>query len=55
MSEGWEVVVTDGEEKTLDPADFEKLLELKQVTTLTFATTDPQPPYLNCPAPNSAP
>src|ERR1700758_5116878 len=31
-SEGWEVVVTDGEERTLDPADFEKLFELKQVT-----------------------
>ena len=32
-SEGWEVVVTDGEEKVLDPAGFEKLFELKQVTT----------------------
>ena len=42
-SEGWEVVVTDGEERTLDPADFEKLFELKQVSTLTFAATDPQP------------
>jgi hypothetical protein len=36
-SEGWEVVVTDGEEKTLDPADFEKLFEIKEVSTLTFA------------------
>jgi hypothetical protein len=26
-SEGWEVIVTDGEERTLDPADFEKLFE----------------------------
>jgi hypothetical protein len=43
-SEGWEVVVTDGEERTLDPADFEKLFELKQVSTLTFADSDPQPP-----------
>ena len=43
-SEGWEVVVTDGEERTLDPADFEKLFELKQVTTLTFGATDPRPP-----------
>jgi hypothetical protein len=43
-SEGWEVVVTDGEEKALDPADFEKLFELKQVSTLTFADNDPQPP-----------
>ena len=43
-SEGWEVVVTDGEEKTLDPADFEKLCELKQVSTLTFADGDPLPP-----------
>jgi hypothetical protein len=32
-SEGWEVVVTDGEERTLDPADFEKLFELRQCTT----------------------
>jgi hypothetical protein len=30
-SEGWQVIVTDGEGKTLDPADFEKLFELKQV------------------------
>ena len=30
-SEGWDVVVTDGEERTLDPADFEKLFEVKQV------------------------
>jgi hypothetical protein len=36
--------VTDGEERTLDPADFEKLFELKQVTALTFADNDPQPP-----------
>jgi hypothetical protein len=42
-SEGWEVVVTDGEERTLDPGDFEKLFELKQVSTLTFADTA-QPP-----------
>ena len=27
-SEGWQVVVTDGDGKTLDPADFEKLFEL---------------------------
>jgi len=40
-SEGWEVVVTDGEERTLDPADFEKLFEAKQA--LTLAHTDPQP------------
>ena len=33
----------DGEGKTLDPADFEKLFELKQVTALTFADTDAQP------------
>ena len=32
-SEGWEVVVTDGEERTLDPADFEKLFELRQCAT----------------------
>ena len=43
-SEGWEVVVTDGEERTLDPADFEKLFELKQVTTLTFGATVSRPP-----------
>jgi hypothetical protein len=43
-SEGWEVVVTDGEERTLDPADFEKLFELRQVSTSAFAETDPQPP-----------
>jgi hypothetical protein len=42
-SEGWEVVVTDGEEKTLDPADFEKLFELKQVTAFKTAVADPQP------------
>src|SRR6516225_3586813 len=42
-SEGWEVVVTDGEDRTLDPVDFEKLFELKQVSTLTFADIDPQP------------
>jgi hypothetical protein len=39
-SEGWEVVVTDGEEKTLDPADFEKLFELKQVNSQTFGATE---------------
>jgi len=49
-SEGWEVVVTDGEEKTLDPADFEKLFELKQVSTLTFADSDPLPPSNHEPA-----
>ena len=38
-SEGWDVVVTDGEERTLDPADFEKLFELKQVTALTAGVT----------------
>ena len=43
-SEGWEVVVTDGEGKALDPAGFDKLFELKQVTALTFADNDPQPP-----------
>jgi hypothetical protein len=32
--------VTDGEEKTLDPADFEKLFELKQVSTLAFGATE---------------
>src|SRR6516164_8408605 len=42
-SEGWQVVVTDGEEKTLDPADFEKLFELKQVTALTFVANEPEP------------
>ena len=42
-SEGWQVVVTDGEEKTLDPADLEKLFEVRQVATLTFGATDPQP------------
>ncbi len=26
-SEGWQVVVTDGEGKTLEPADFDRLLE----------------------------
>jgi hypothetical protein len=36
--------VKDGEGKTLDPADFEKLFELKQVSTLTFADDDPQLP-----------
>lgn len=25
-SEGWQVVVTDGEGKTLEPADFDRLL-----------------------------
>jgi hypothetical protein len=39
-SEGWDVIVTDGEEKTLDPADFEKLFELKQVNTLAFGATE---------------
>jgi hypothetical protein len=34
-SEGWHVVVTDGEERTLDAADFEKLFEVKQVTSVT--------------------
>jgi len=34
-SEGWEVVVTDGEERTLDPADFEKLFELRQCATVS--------------------
>ena len=42
-SEGWEVVVTDGEEKVLDPAGFEKLFELKQVTALTFVANEPEP------------
>jgi hypothetical protein len=42
--EGWDVVVTDGEERTLDPADFEKLFEIKQVSTLTFGAAEPQPP-----------
>jgi hypothetical protein len=42
-SESWEVVVTEGEEKTLDPADFEKLFELRQVSTLTFGAHEPQP------------
>jgi hypothetical protein len=32
-NEGWEVVVTDGEEQTLDPADFEKLFELRKCAT----------------------
>jgi hypothetical protein len=32
--EGWEVIVTDGEEKTLYPADFDDLFELKQVKWL---------------------
>jgi hypothetical protein len=41
-SEGWEVIVTDSEERTLDPADFEKLFELKSVTTLTFGVTEPR-------------
>jgi len=40
-SEGWEVVVTDGEEKALDPAGFEKLFE-KQVTALTFVANEPE-------------
>ena len=38
-SEGWHVVVTDGEGRTLDPADFEKLFEVEQVTSVT----EPQP------------
>ena len=42
-SEGWEVVVTDGEERTLDPADFEKLFELRQVSTLTLVANEPEP------------
>ena len=42
-SEGWEVVVTDGEERTLDPADFEKLFELQQVTAMTFVANEPEP------------
>jgi hypothetical protein len=42
--EGWEVIVTDGEERTLDPADFDKLFELKQMSTLTFADSEPLPP-----------
>ena len=39
-SEGWEVVV----KKRRWIPHFEKLLELKQVSTLTFADNDPQPP-----------
>jgi hypothetical protein len=35
-SEGWEVVVTDGEERTLDPADFEKLFELTMVKPMAY-------------------
>jgi hypothetical protein len=27
--------VTDGEERTLDPTDFEKLFEFKRVTSVT--------------------
>jgi hypothetical protein len=42
-SEGWEVVVTDAEERTLYPADFEKLFELKQVTALTFVANESEP------------
>jgi len=42
-NEGWQVVVTDGEERMLDPADFEKLFEVKQVSTLTFGATEPKP------------
>ena len=42
-SEGWEVVVTDGEERTLDLADFEKLFELRQVSTLTLVANEPEP------------
>ena len=42
-SEGWEVIVTDSEERTLDPADFEKLFELRQVSTLTFGANEPEP------------
>ena len=38
-SEGWQVVVTDGDEKTLDPADFEKLFEVRQAASVT----EPQP------------
>jgi hypothetical protein len=36
-----EIVVTDGEEKALDPAGFEKLFELKQATALTFGANEP--------------
>jgi len=43
-SEGWHVVVTDGDERTLDPADFEKLFELKEVSSLTLAHADTQLP-----------
>ena len=32
-SEDWQVVVTDGEEKTLDPADIERLFGLRQCAT----------------------
>jgi hypothetical protein len=38
-----DVLRADGEEKTLDPADFEKLFELKQVTALTFVANEPEP------------
>jgi hypothetical protein len=43
-SEGWQVAVTDDEARTLDLAEFETLFEPKQVSTLTFADSDPQPP-----------
>ena len=54
-SEGWQVVVTDGEDKSLDPADFEKLFEIapKEVTALTLAASDPQP--FSEPEPTSEP
>ena len=35
--------MTDGEEKALDPAGFEKLFELKQVAALTFVANEPEP------------
>ena len=43
-SEGWEVIVTNGEERTQDPANFEKLFELEQVSILTFGAIGSQPP-----------
>jgi hypothetical protein len=42
-SEGWHVVVTDGDERTLDPADFEKMFEVKQVTNVTEPQAAPEP------------
>jgi len=41
-SEGWQVIVTDGEGKTLDPGDLEKLFKPKHVTTLKTAAADPE-------------